>query len=80
VPIGRHALQRAFRKHVGRTILDELRRVRVERAKSLLVTTDLSMPQVAARSGFSSAPKLSEMFHREAGITPTSYRREFRIG
>jgi len=77
VPVGRHALQRAFRKHVGRTMLDEVRRVRVERAKSLLVTTDLSMPEVAVRSGFSSAPKLSEMFRRETGTTPGKYRRVF---
>ncbi len=78
VPIGRHALQRAFRKHVGRTMLDEIHRVRVERAKSLLATTDLSMPDVAVRSGFSSAPNLSVMFRRETGTTPGSYRRAFR--
>jgi transcriptional regulator GlxA family with amidase domain len=52
--------------------------VRVERAKSILATTDLSMPEVAMRSGFCSAPRFSDMFRRETGTTPGSYRRTFR--
>jgi LacI family transcriptional regulator len=79
VPVGRHALQRAFRKHIGRTIIGEIRRVRVERAKSLLCTTDLTMPDIADRSGFASAAKLSEMFRRETGTTPGAFRRTFRV-
>jgi LacI family transcriptional regulator len=78
VPVGRHALQRAFRKHVGRTMLDEIHRVRVERAKSILATTDLAMPQVAQASGFTSSARLAKVFHRETGTTPGSYRRAFR--
>ncbi len=78
VPVGRHTLQRAFRKHVGRTMLDEVHRVRIERAKSLLVTTDLSIPEVALRCGFSGAPKLTNLFRRETATTPGKYRRAFR--
>jgi LacI family transcriptional regulator len=78
IPVGRHTLQRAFRKHVGRTMLDEVHRVRIERAKSLLATTDLPIPDVAMRCGFSGAPKLSSLFRRETGTTPGKYRRAFR--
>jgi LacI family transcriptional regulator len=78
VPIGRHALQRAFRRHVGRTMLDEIHRVRVERAKSVLATTDLGMPEVALSSGFASAARLAKVFRRETGTTPGDYRRAFR--
>jgi LacI family transcriptional regulator len=79
VPIGRHALQRAFLKQVGHTMREELRRVRVERAKVLLASTDLALPAVAAQSGLSSGPRLSELFRREIGTTPARYRRTFRI-
>lgn len=78
VPVGRHTLQRAFRKHVGRTMLEEVHRVRIERAKSLLVNTDLSIPELALRCGFSGAPKLNNLFRRETGTTPGRYRRAFR--
>jgi transcriptional regulator GlxA family with amidase domain len=71
VPVGSHTMRRAFRKHIGRTMQSEIRRVRVERAKSLLYTTDLTMPDIAERS--------SKMFRRETGTTPGAFRRTFRV-
>jgi transcriptional regulator GlxA family with amidase domain len=51
----------------------------VERAQHLLAGTDLAMPAVAKKSGFISAERLSVIFRQETGMTPTSYRRQFRL-
>ena len=49
---------------------------RVATAEALLVSRpELSIEQVAARSGFTSSSRLRAQLHRMAGKTPTEYRR-----
>jgi LacI family transcriptional regulator len=79
VPVNRRYLERKFKQHLGRTPLQEIRRVRLEKAKQLLSGTDLSMPAVARRSGFPNAARLANVFHDSTGMTPTHYRRAFRL-
>ncbi|MFP4216952.1 MAG: substrate-binding domain-containing protein [Planctomycetota bacterium] len=74
----RRTLEAAFRRMLGRTILQEISRVRVERAKDLLVNTDLAMPEICERSGFSYPSRLSYVIKRETGLTPVEYRHESR--
>jgi LacI family transcriptional regulator len=78
VPLSRRTLEMRFRATIGRSPAEEIRRVRIERAKRLLVETDAGMASVAHASGFSSANQLCETFRREAGLSPTRYRRQFR--
>jgi len=79
VPVNRRFLERRFKDHLGRTPLQEIRRVRIEKAKELLSGTDMSMPTVAKRSGFPNPERLANVFHAMTGMTPTQYRREFRL-
>jgi len=79
LPVQRRSLERKFRKVLGRSPLEEIRRVRVDLAKQLLSNTDLPMPIVARRSGFSEAKQLSQVFRALVGMTPTSYRANFRL-
>jgi LacI family transcriptional regulator len=79
LPVQRRSLERKFRKVLGRSPLEEIRRVRVDLAKQLLSSTDLPMPIVARRSGFSEAKQLSQVFRALVGVTPTSYRANFRL-
>jgi LacI family transcriptional regulator len=74
VPVGRHTLQRGFRRVLGRTILAEVRRVRVAAARQLLVSTSLSVEEIASLSGFPSADKFGKAFRAETGVTPSAYR------
>jgi LacI family transcriptional regulator len=78
--VSRRALEMRFKKVVGRTLLEELRRVRLERARRLLLETDLPLPQVAQAAGYSSASYLTEVFRQELGQTPARYRRQVREG
>jgi len=79
LPVNRRFLERRFKEHLGRTPLQEIRRVRIEKAKELLSGTDLSMPAVAKRSGFANPERLANVFHASIGMTPTAYRRKFRL-
>ncbi len=79
LPVQRRSLERKFRRVLGRSPLEEIRRVRVDLAKQLLSSTDLPMPIIARRSGFSEAKQLSQVFRSLVGMTPTSYRARFRL-
>jgi LacI family transcriptional regulator len=79
VPVYQHRLQRGFRQLVGRTMLEEIRRVRIERARHLLATTDMTMAQVAKRTGFASNKRFSEEFRRETALRPSEYRQKYRL-
>lgn len=79
VPVARRALERRFRTWLQRSILEEISRVHVERAKNLLTATDLAMSQIADRAGFRDGRHLSIAFRRLTGLTPTAYRRRFRV-
>ena len=76
--VSRSTLERRFRAVLGRSPLDEILRVRVERVRQLLLETDWPMPRVAREAGFRDGRHLAEVFHTCIGDTPTAYRRRFR--
>ncbi|MCC5831218.1 MAG: substrate-binding domain-containing protein [Phycisphaeraceae bacterium] len=76
--MSRRTLERRFREALGRSPAEELRRVRLDLAKRLLVDTDLSLPEVASRSGFDSDRLLRMVFRRELNLTPSEFRTRFR--
>jgi LacI family transcriptional regulator len=78
VPVSRRTLERRVRATLGRGVWDEIRRVHLERGKSLLATTSMPMSEIARHSGFSDQRQLSVAFRQEIGMTPTAYRRQFR--
>jgi LacI family transcriptional regulator len=80
VTLSRRSLERKFRRLVGHSISDEIRRAHVERAKQLLITTDLAMPEIATGSGFTNATRLGIVFQKEVGEPPTAFRRRSRLG
>lgn len=78
VAVSRRSLERRFRAALGRGLGEEIRRARVEKAKGLLSGTEMPIAQVATNSGFSETKHLSTVFRREAGVTPTEFRRRSR--
>jgi LacI family transcriptional regulator len=76
--ISRRGLEIRFRKVVGRTIHEELQRVRLERARRLLLETDLALSRVAEASGFASPSYLADVFRRSFDLTPARFRRQAR--
>ncbi len=78
VAISRRHLERRFQELLGRTPAAEIRRVHLQRAKELLSHTDLSIPDVAAGSGFGSPEYLAYVFKQETGLSPLKYRTQIR--
>ncbi|MFK4263313.1 GlxA family transcriptional regulator, partial [Streptomyces milbemycinicus] len=68
---------RRFRDEVGMTPVQWLTAQRLELAKQLLETTDLSIDLVAHRCGFGSANSLRAHMRTAFGVSPASYRRTF---
>lgn len=52
---------------------------RVDRARSLLETTDLPVESVAYEAGFGSAALLRQHLRAAIGVSPQAYRRTFRV-
>ena len=69
-------LQRRFREVVDWPIADEIRRVRLERAKRELAHTNHSMAEIARIVGFGDRMRMYDVFKRELGITPREYRQQ----
>jgi transcriptional regulator GlxA family with amidase domain len=70
-------LSRRFAARVGTTPAQWVTNARVRRVQQLLETTDLSVEEVAMRSGFNSASVLRQHFSAFVGTAPLAYRRNF---
>ena len=76
VPMSRRNLERRFKSVLGRSPLEEIHRLRIQKAKELLTIRGLTIKEVAQRCGFSSAKGFALGFARLAGMTPSQYRKE----
>jgi LacI family transcriptional regulator len=76
VNVSRRHLELEFRRMLGRSVLAEIQRVRLERAQRLLGETDWKMETVAARAGFRRAASMTALFVKKLGIRPGEYRRK----
>ncbi|OIJ97903.1 AraC family transcriptional regulator [Streptomyces sp. MUSC 14] len=71
---------RRFREEAGVSPGQWLTRQRVELARQLLETSDLSVDQIAHEAGFGTAQSMRQHLQQALGVTPTAYRRTFRSG
>jgi len=69
---------RAFKKTVGLPPHRYHMRLRLERARSLLRDTDLTVADIAHAVGYETAQAFSRMFRREMGMPPSDFRRAIR--
>ncbi|GAA2873830.1 transcriptional regulator [Actinoplanes cyaneus] len=82
--LARHASmsKRTFSRHfvaeTGVTPVQWLIAQRVDRARTLLETTDMPVERIAAEAGFGSSTLLRQHLNGTLGVTPQAYRRTFR--
>jgi LacI family transcriptional regulator len=76
VGVSPSTLKNRFRTVLGRTIHAEVQRLRLDRAKQLLVDTDLPLKQIALQTGFCYIQYLTRVFRQHVGQTPGEYRKQ----
>lgn len=69
---------RAFSADTGTTPNAWLENARCERAKALLLDTEMPMKSVAFRAGFTSDEQMRKVFTRRFSLTPKEYRARFQ--
>lgn len=74
VGISTAQLRRHFHRRFGASPREYLNRVRLEDARQLLETTDLSAGDIAGRIGFHSASHFNTLFKNAFGVPPAQYR------
>lgn len=76
--ISKAHLQRSFLKHEGCTIVQAINRLRLDKARFLLVTSGIPVVDIANEVGFNSRQYFTGLFTRETGLSPATYRRNQR--
>jgi LacI family transcriptional regulator, galactose operon repressor len=79
VPISRRALELNFKRFVGRLPAEEIRRLRLAKAKELLAQSDMSIEDVAVACGYAGASPFGLAFRKSFGKTPLAFRRQLMI-
>jgi len=75
--VSRRTMEQRFKRATGQTISQAIWSTHMDLARRLLRETDLSLLDVALRSGFASHSSFSTIFRKHEGASPRAYRRRF---
>ncbi len=67
---------RVFKDTYGETPNEFLMRLRIEKAKGMLITENYSVSEVCEKVGYISLGSFSSLFLKQVGMAPTLYRRK----
>ena len=70
-------ISQLFKNEIGVGFLTYLTNIRIEKAKKLLLSTSLSVTEIAVNTGYSDYRVFTKVFKKTEGITPSQFRREF---
>jgi transcriptional regulator GlxA family with amidase domain len=76
----RRQLQRAFAEIGETSFRDELAKVRMHHARTLLAADGIPVRTVAARVGYHQPAQFAKSFRRHHGQAPSTYRKQVRLG
>lgn len=74
----RQELQKLFKRHLGETPFEHLKKMRLNAVKELLLTTDLPVKEIAWQCGYRSQLYLSTDFKRAFKLSPREFRKQQR--
>ncbi len=69
-------LMRTFKQLMGRSPIEHLIQLRISKARQLMRHTDLSMTEIAQRTGFCDSNYLARQFRKTVGISPRKFRNQ----
>ena len=77
--VSRRTLDRRFSDALGRTVRNELARVRMQTARALLADNSHAIAAVARSCGYGNSASFSRAFRQHSGRWPSDYRNEIKI-
>lgn len=78
VSLSRRALQQRFKRALGRPVHEEIKRARVDRMARMLVSTNLSIKEIARLLRYPDV-NISRYFQQLVGMTPSQYRKRHSL-
>jgi AraC-like DNA-binding protein len=75
--LSRYYFARTYRRLTGHSPMKDVRRLRLEYARDLVMTTKLPLKAIAEKTGLGSPYALSRLFHRQFDRPPGAFRRQF---
>ncbi len=76
IGMSRSSLQKNYSTFFGNSVFDDLIHFRIEKAKSLLSETSLTIGEIAEKCGYSSESYFMKQFKKLTGSTPTEFRKK----
>lgn len=76
INISKNYLCDIFKKELNITFINYVTALRIEKAKELLVTTDMKMYEISAAVGYNDYAYFSQIFKRQTGVTLSAWRRQ----
>ena len=70
-------LEKKFQVVIKSSILEEIRKTRIERIKFLLTNSELSIQQIAYELNFNNFDNITRYFKQSTGLKPLEYRNKF---
>ncbi|MCC5790883.1 MAG: substrate-binding domain-containing protein [Opitutales bacterium] len=77
VAMNRRNLEKAFRKHLHKTIHDEISRLRIRKAKELLSESRLPIAEIVEECGFTYPSQFANAFRKATGQSPSDFRKQW---
>jgi transcriptional regulator GlxA family with amidase domain len=74
--VSKYHLVRRYKILTGRTPMEDLRWMRIEHARNLILTSNLPLKVIAEKAGLADEYHLSHLFRRYLGFPPGELRRE----
>lgn len=76
--MSRRNLEQRFRRVLGRSVYNEIKRVRTQQIIRMLCETDLSVSEIALKLGHPSDKHIARYFKQQTGMSLKEYRRQCR--
>jgi LacI family transcriptional regulator len=73
--VSRRNLHDKFMKTLGRSVFDEIKRVRIDLISQMLIETDLSISDIAFSLGYDNTNHIARYFKQKMGLSPLEYRK-----
>lgn len=77
--ISKYTLSHDFTEHIGTSVMESIIQKRINDAKELLSSTEMSVNDISSEVGFSNNTHFIQTFKKRVGVTPLQYRKQHNL-